>query len=156
VFHKLSINDDGCQRIVASGSAEAMIHSFIGHSKDAKSLKSEDGQYLIYLLEAFINLTFSDNGILPLLGTGAVANFNKIISQNYVKEILSEEHKQKIQELCLRVLGNMSINHDGKQECIDDKVILNAWKYLDSSIYEERLNASLVLMNCTIHLNGKQ
>lgn len=50
----------------------------------------------------------------------------------------------------------MSINHDGKQECIDDKVILNAWKYLDSQIYEESLNASLVLMSCTIHLNGKQ
>lgn len=50
----------------------------------------------------------------------------------------------------------MSINHDGKQECIDDKVILNAWKYLDSPVYEERLNASLVLMSCTIHLNGKQ
>ena len=49
----------------------------------------------------------------------------------------------------------MSINHDGKQECIDDKVILAAWKYLDSQVYEERLNASLVLMSCTIHLNGK-
>jgi hypothetical protein len=50
----------------------------------------------------------------------------------------------------------MSINHEGKQECIDDKVILHAWRYLDSQIYEERLNSSLVLMSCTIHLNGKQ
>lgn len=57
-----------------------MIHSFIGHSKDAKSLNSEDGQYLIHLLEAFVNLTFSDMGIQPLLGTGAIANFNRIIS----------------------------------------------------------------------------
>ncbi len=77
---KLSINDDGCQRIVESGCASAMIHSFIGHSKDEKALKKEDGQYLIYLLEAFVNLTFSDYGIEPLLGTGAVPNFNKIIS----------------------------------------------------------------------------
>lgn len=50
----------------------------------------------------------------------------------------------------------MSINHEGKQECIDDKVILNAWSYLNSTVYEERLNASLVIMSCTIHLNGKQ
>jgi hypothetical protein len=79
-FEKLSVNDDGCQRIVSSGCAEAMIYSFIGHSKDAKSLKKEDGQYLIHLLEAFVNLTFSDQGILPLLGKDAVANFNRIIS----------------------------------------------------------------------------
>jgi hypothetical protein len=45
-----------------------MIHSFIRHSKDAQSLKGEDGVYLIHLLEAFVNLTFSDNGIQPLLG----------------------------------------------------------------------------------------
>jgi hypothetical protein len=91
-----------------------MIYSFIGHSKDKQHLKEEDGLYLIHLLEAFINLTFSDTGILPLLGKDAVSTFNKIISQGYVKEILLEHHRLKIQELCLRVLGNMSINHDGK------------------------------------------
>jgi len=45
-----------------------MIHSFIRHSKDAKSLKKDDGVYLIHLLEAFNNMTFSDLGIEPLLG----------------------------------------------------------------------------------------
>ncbi len=68
---------------------------------------------------------------------------------------MKPEDRTKVQELCLRVLGNMSINHDGKQECIDEKVILHAWKYLDSPVYEMRLDASLVLMSCTIHLNGK-
>lgn len=38
IFEKLSINDDGCQRIVNSRCAECMIESFIGHSKDADSL----------------------------------------------------------------------------------------------------------------------
>jgi len=133
-----------------------MIESFIGHSKDADSLKQEDGQYLIHLLEAFANLTFSDMGIEPLLGKSAVATLNNIISQAYVEDIMIEKHKQKIRELSLRVLGNISINPDGKQECIDTKVILNAWKYLDSKVYQERLNASLVLMSCTIHLDGKK
>lgn len=81
VFHKLSINDDGCSRIVDSNCVQYMILSFIGHSKDNKSLKKEDSQYLIHLLEAFANLTFSDKGIQPLLGTGAVSNFNKIITE---------------------------------------------------------------------------
>ena len=35
-------------------------------------------------------------------------------------------------------------------------MILEVWKYLDSSVYEERLNASLVLMSTTIHLDGKK
>jgi hypothetical protein len=56
----------------------------------------------------------------------------------------------------MRVLGNMSINHDGKQECIEDRVILSVWKYLSSPEPAERLNASLVLMACTIHLEGKR
>lgn len=38
-FEKLSVNDDGCIRTVTSKSAEAMIESFIGHSKDAESLR---------------------------------------------------------------------------------------------------------------------
>lgn len=79
-FMKVSHSDDGCIRIVESGCAEAMIHSFIRHSKDAKSLKRDDGPYLIRLLEAFANLTFADHAIEPLLGKSAVSTFNNIIS----------------------------------------------------------------------------
>lgn len=79
-FRKLSVNDDGCQRIVESISTNSMITSFIGHSRDEKSMKKDDGQYLIHLLEAFVNLTSSDYGIVPLLGKNAIANFTNIIS----------------------------------------------------------------------------
>ena len=113
-FERLSINSHGCELIVSSGSADAMIQSFIGHSKDDKHLQKDDGLYLIHLLEGFVNLTFSDMGIEPLLGKGAVSNFNLIISQPYVRSILPEEHALKIIELSLRVLGNISINHEGK------------------------------------------
>lgn len=79
-FERLSVNAHGCELIVQSSSADAMINSFIGHSKDEMHLKSEDGPYLIHLLEGFVNLSFSDMGIEPLLGKGAVSNFNRIIS----------------------------------------------------------------------------
>jgi len=92
-FTRLSGTDDGCQRIVDSSCAEAMIHSFIKHSKDSSSLKREDGLYLIYLLEAFTNLTFSDYCIEPLLAKGAIENFNNITSQKYVEEIMKENHR---------------------------------------------------------------
>jgi hypothetical protein len=48
-----------------------MIESFIRHSNE-ETLKKEDAQYLVFLLEAFVNLTFSDNGIEPLLGKNAI------------------------------------------------------------------------------------
>ena len=80
VFEKLCINNDGCERVVESGCADAMILSFIEHSKSEKHLIRDDGAYLIHLLEAFVNLTFSDLGIEPLLGKGAVSNFNNIVS----------------------------------------------------------------------------
>jgi hypothetical protein len=73
-----------------------MINSFIKHSKDAKSLKRENGVYLIRLLDAFANLTFSDYGIEPLLGKGAVSTFKSIISEPYVTDIMKNNEKDKI------------------------------------------------------------
>ena len=73
-------------------------------------------------------------------------------------EAILQEHHQKIAELCLRVLGNMSINHTGKQECIDFKVIEKSYPYLIAGpgrAYEHALNTSLILMSCSIHLTGK-
>lgn len=155
-FRQLTVNDDGCQRIVESGCPEAMINSFIKHSSEEEIAK-EDAQYLIYLLEAFVNLTFSDIGIEPLLGRNAIEQFTRMLDHEYAVEILEESH-QKIAELSLRVLGNMSINHEGKEECIEQKVIERSYVYLIASkqrSYEDALNTSLILMGCSIHLEGK-
>ena len=155
-FMRLSVNEDGCEKMVTSGIPEFMILSFIAHS-EPKSLVIEDAQYLTYLLEAFVNLTFSDNGIEPLLGKDAIAQFTKLLDQEYAVKILEERHA-KIAELCLRVLGNMSINHDGKEECIENKVIARSYEFLlesEERSYEDALNTSLILMSCSIHLEGK-
>jgi hypothetical protein len=53
----------------------------------------------------------------------------------------------------------MSKNHAGKQECIDNFVIRSSSWFLDetySDSYEDALNASLVILSCTIHLEGKK
>ena len=117
----------------------------------------DDAQYLIYLLEAFVNLTFSDIGIEPLLGKQAIEQFTKMLDFDYALEILEENHG-KIAELCLRVLGNMSLNQEGKSECIEQKVIERSFSYLIASnkrTYNDALNTSLILMSCSIHLEGK-
>jgi hypothetical protein len=54
-----------------------MILSFISHSSH-DGISIEKGTYLILLLEAFVNLTFNDHGIEPLLGKGAIAQFTNL------------------------------------------------------------------------------
>jgi len=155
-FRQLSVNDAGCQRMIEQECAEAMIYSFIKRS-NSDTVTKEDSQYLIHLLEAFVNLTFSDNGIEPLLGKDAILQFTKILDIDNGYDRILEEYHAKIAELCLRVLGNMSINHSGKQECIDYRVIEKSWIYLapENESYEQALNTSLILMSCSIHLTGK-
>ena len=49
-----------------------MIDSFIQRS-EPREIRYEEAQYLIHLLEAFVNITFSDAGISTLLGRDAIA-----------------------------------------------------------------------------------
>lgn len=153
---RVSVNDDGCRKLVDNAVPEQMIQSFILHS-EGKSVQYDEAQYLISLLEAFINLTFSDYGIETLLGKDAIKNFTKILDDADVKNILNDKW-YKIAELSLRVLGNMSINHEGKQECIDEKVIERSHAFLvddPERSNADALNTSLILMSCSIHLDGK-
>lgn len=80
-LYRVSVNEDGCLRMVEGGVPEFMILSFIGHS-DPKEVKYEEAQYLIHLLEAFVNITFSDLGIDTLVGRDAIKQFNKIVGDN--------------------------------------------------------------------------
>ncbi len=80
-----------------------------------------------------------------------------MLDNDYALEVLEENHG-KIAELSLRVLGNMSINHEGKNECIEQKVIERSYSYLiahKQRSFEDALNTSLILMSCSIHLEGK-
>jgi hypothetical protein len=90
-----------------------MIFSFIRHSSN-DGLAPEKGQYLIHLLEAFINITRADYGIEPLLGKEAIYQFSNLFSVEYATNNLIPEDHRMICQLGLRVLGNLSINHDGK------------------------------------------
>ena len=64
-----------------------------------------------------INLTFSDTGIESLSNFGLVEQICKILDGGKIEEELDDQYP-KIAELCLRVLGNFSINQKGKEECI--------------------------------------
>jgi len=69
-----------------------MIESFIRHSNEDQ-MEYQDAQYLINLLEAFANLTFSDFGIEPLLGTGAIPQFTKLLDNQYARDVLDDHYE---------------------------------------------------------------
>jgi hypothetical protein len=56
-------------------------------------MEYQDAQYLINLLEAFANLTFSDFGIEPLLGTGAIPQFTKLLDNEYARDVLEDHYE---------------------------------------------------------------
>lgn len=51
----------------------------------------------------------------------------------------------------------MSINHQGKEECIQHKIILRSYSFIeDDHSYNDQLNTSLILMSTSINLDGKK
>ena len=114
---------------------------------------------MIDILEALSHVTVNDYGIEPLLGKNAVAHTADLFGAQFAINNLNPEDHKMLCQLALRVLGNISVNHQGKQECIDNEVIKSASWFLDDSytdLYEDSLNASLVIMSCSIHLDGKK
>ena len=55
----------------------------------------------------------------------------------------------------LKLLGTISTNHKGKDECIKEHVIEAAWPYLASDVLQEKIFAAFTLMSCAIHLEGR-
>lgn len=110
-FYKFSMNRNGCDIMVETGSADAIVDSLMFFS-DPENIHEDSGKYLIYLLESLCNFTNYDHGIEPLLGKDCIACLNYIISSDEIDKL--GPFKQRIQELSLRVLGNVALNHSGK------------------------------------------
>jgi len=72
-------------------------------------------------------------------------------------ELVLDDQYEQISLLCLRVLGNLSVNETGRQLCIENELIKRSYKFLGMDrTYEEALNTSLLLMSCSISLEGKR
>ena len=153
-FYQMSWSRSGWDIIVNTESAISIITSFMNYA-EPKKIREQSGKYLTYLLECMANTTMYDNGIEPLLAKGAVSCLNTILKDEEQIQKLGV-HKDKIQQLALRVVGNICLHSTGKDEAIEDKVILYAWKFLNSDDLATWFNASHVLMNWTIHLEGKK
>ncbi len=53
-------------------------------------------------------------------------------------------------------MAKITVNPDGKQEAIEERVIETANNFLKQNNPEEVHYAVVLIMNCTIHLEGKK
>lgn len=79
---RLSTSREGCELISANKLATSMVVAFIRYSNPIHFSKDLH-KFFCYLLEAFINITEYDNGIVPLLSTGTVATLRDILLPDY-------------------------------------------------------------------------
>jgi len=90
-----------------------MVRNFILNSSE-NSIDFKNADYLVNLLTAFVNLTFSDLGINSLIEGGEIVEqLGNILDGGKIESELSERYSD-VSLLCLRVLGNLSVNEQGK------------------------------------------
>jgi len=74
-------------------------------------------------------------------------------SKKLIEKLL---YSERISILALASLTKIGMNGKGKDECTQQKVIKTANHYLTSDVFYEAYYASLLIMMCTIQLNGKE
>ena len=114
----------------------------------------EEAQFIIILLESFVNILHYDEGIQFFVGTGIIARLNKIL-RNEDDLYYDKQYSLRINYLSLDCLAKISVNYQGKQEAIDVKIIDTSSYFLDS-IENEIKYSVILIMNCSIHLEGKK
>ena len=92
---RLSSTREGCEMISACKLATSMVVAFIRYTTPM-FFKKELHEFFLYLLEAFINITEYDNGIIPTLGTGTIAALRDILLPEYKNDF--GIFKQRIHE----------------------------------------------------------
>jgi len=82
---RLSSGRDGCDAIANNKLSIGMVNAFINYTKP-EFFKKELQHFFLYLLEAFINITEYDAGIVPTLETGMVGSLKDILLPDYVND----------------------------------------------------------------------
>lgn len=146
---RLSNSRDGVNRLVQSQTVTVMVSAFINFTKTPK-IKNK--LLILYLLEAFINISEYDMGIEPMLGTGLLKSlilFLKL-SQKYA------DQETLLNERTLHVISHITINPIGKIEGTENHAIHAASRYIKSErSYEQKRLGTAVIMSVTVALDGK-
>lgn len=79
---RLSSGRDGCDAITSTNLANSMVAAFIRYVAP-ELFKPQLQRFFLYLLEAFVNVTEYDDGIVPALNTGMVAALRDVLLPEY-------------------------------------------------------------------------
>lgn len=156
LLYRFSLHADGIHMLVDSKTVVVMVESIKRYSEP--DVINENKNYLIYLLDAFVNISTYDYGSLPMLGLNLLNQFNKILAdedQLYMNN-LSKGIYEQIREFTLNTLKNITLTKEGKKEAIDEKLIYTCSLYLNSERENERLFSSSFMMGVSISLEAKK
>lgn len=148
---RIAISRDGVDIINNRKLTPDLIASFM---KYTEQLDDKEAQFLVYLLESFGYILEFDQGITFFLKSGILKRVNSILAKH--NDSIFSEYKSRINSLCLEFEMKFTMNHDGKAEGIEEKIIFVACNFLHSKVFEEVKFAVMTLMSCTILLEGKE
>lgn len=155
---RLSNSRDGVDTLVLSNTIPVMVLALTEVLQAALSLRSEDttlstGQYILYLLEAFVSITEYEDGIKSSI-------LEQTMVESLVRSLNSPKsfgpHKDIISEKALNVLAHIALDHQGKEQAAEAESIKAAAEYLQRNCSQEQKRlASALIMLVTINLTGK-
>ena len=155
MLYRLSLHKDGVLMMIDSLTVDKMVQSFNKYFTPNK-LK-ENQEYVIYLLDAFINSSMYDFGITHMLKSDLLFTFNFILlnENNAFGNKVSEGIFLQIRELILDVTKNITLIKDGKIEAIKESLIFTISVFLSSEIEKERLFSTSFYMSVSNSLDAK-
>jgi hypothetical protein len=156
LLYRFTLHKDGVLMMVDRKSISVMVEAFKKYSD--KDYLSTNKYYLIYLLEAFINISLYDYGILPMLNMQLLHTFNSYLTDwdDHFKNSVTICIYEQIVELMLNCLKNITLTKAGKSEAITEDLIYTVANYLNSSRENERLFSSSFMMSIANNLDAKK
>ncbi len=141
--------------LIDSLTVDKMVVAFNKYFSASKF--KENQEYVIYLLDAFINCSMYDFGITHMLKSDLLFTFNNILlnENNIFGSMLSEGIFLQIKELILDVIKNITLIKDGKLEAIKENLIYTISVFLSSEIEKERLFSTSFYMSVANTLEAK-
>ena len=156
LLYRLSMHKEGTKMMNKSKTIYKIVDAFNFYA--TPSTINENIYYLLYLLEAMINLSRYDYNIDHMLKKGLLKSFNSVLEdkdQEYSNQ-LSKGHYQQLRELVLSTCKNITLIVNGKEEAFKENLIITGAKYLNSELEKERLYTSSMFMSITNILGSKK
>jgi hypothetical protein len=155
LLYRLSLHKDGVLMLIDSLTVDKMVQAFNKFFAPTKFLENQE--YVVYLLDAFINCSMYDFGITHMLKSDLLFTFNYILNNenNVFGNKVSEGLFIQIRELILDVIKNVTLIKEGKIEAIKENLIFAISSFLSSELEKERLFSTTFYMSVSNSLDAK-